>query len=199
MTKIKDLEFLPLTSERWTDFEKLFGERGACGGCWCMWWRLIRSEFMEQKGEGNKKAMKRLVDSGEVPGIMAYCDDKPVGWCSIAPRRAFLALEHSRVLKQVDDEPVWSAVCFFIAKPFRRKGVSIRLLEAAVEYAKKHGGKIIEGYPVEPHDKQPDAFMYTGLASAFHSAGFREVARRSKTRPIMRYIIEEGQNSGCRT
>jgi GNAT superfamily N-acetyltransferase len=156
-----------------------------------MWWRLKRSEFERQKGQGNKKALKKIVASGQVPGILAYADGEPIGWCSVAPRDAFPTLDRSRVLKRVDDQPVWSVVCFFVARPFRRKGVTVKLLTAAIEYAKKQGAKIVEGYPVEPKQEHiPDAFAYTGIASIFREAGFVEVVRRSETRPIMRYRIE---------
>jgi GNAT superfamily N-acetyltransferase len=191
-TITSQLKFHSLTAERWKDLLNLFGERGACGGCWCMWWRMTRSEFNRKKGEGNRKEMKKIVDRGEVPGILAYLGKEPIGWCAVAPREAFSSLERSRILKRVDDKPVWSVVCFFIAKPFRYKGVSVALLKAAIEYVKKQGGKIVEGYPVEPKtDKFPDAFAYHGLASAFRQAGFKEIARRSKTRPIMRYHIKD--------
>jgi len=189
---VSNLEFHPLTPERWTDLEKLFGERGACGGCWCMWWRLKRSDFMRQRGEANRKALKEIVDSGEVPGILAYVDGEAVGWCAVAPREAYQALERSRVLKRVDDKPVWSVVCFFVAKPFRGKGLTVKLLKAAIAYVCKHGGKIIEGYPIEPKKgRMPDPFAYTGLVSSFLKAGFVEVLRRSESRPIMRYIVGE--------
>jgi GNAT superfamily N-acetyltransferase len=186
------LEFHPVTAERWCDLEALFGSRGACGGCWCMWWRLTQSEFDRQKGEGNKRAMKEIVDSGQVPGIMAYAQKEPVGWCSIGPREVFPRLERSRILKSVDQQPVWSVVCFFVAKPFRGHGVSGKLLQAAVDYAQKQGASIVEGYPVEPKkDHMPDLFAYHGLASAFRKAGFVEVARRSETRPIMRFVFKK--------
>jgi GNAT superfamily N-acetyltransferase len=189
---VSNLEFHPLTPERWTDLEKLFGERGACGGCWCMWWKLKRSEFMRQRGEANRKALKKIVDSGEIPGIIAYANSQPVGWCAVAPRQAYPALERSRILKRVDDKPVWSVVCFFVAKPFRGKGLSVKLLKAAIKHVRKNGGKIIEGYPVEPKKaRMPDPFAYTGLVSAFRKAGFVEVLRRSESRPIMRYNIGE--------
>jgi GNAT superfamily N-acetyltransferase len=187
-----DLEFYPLTSERWQDIEKLFGERGACGGCWCMWWRLKRSDFMRQRGKENRLALKRIVDSGEVPGVLAYADGEPVGWCAVAPREVYTALERSRVLKRVDDKSVWSVVCFFVAKPFRGKGLTVKLLTAAIDYVSKKGGKMVEGYPVEPKKgRMPDPFAYTGLVSSFRKAGFVEVLRRSDTRPIMRYVIRE--------
>ncbi len=184
------LEIHPVTPDRWRDLEKLFGARGACGGCWCMWWRLRRSEFDQKKGSGTKRALKKLIATGQVPGLLAHAEGEPVGWCSVAPRHDFSALERSRILKPVDDQPVWSVVCFFVARPFRRKGVTYQLLTAAVEYAREQGAKIIEGYPVEPKTGSvPDVFVFTGLASAFRKAGFVQVARRSETRPIMRYTI----------
>jgi GNAT superfamily N-acetyltransferase len=186
--------FHPLTPERWNDFEALFGPRGACGGCWCMWWRIKRSDFDHQKGDANRLALQQIVASGEVPGLLAYyrlTGGPPVGWCSVAPRDAFPALERSRILKRVDDQPVWSAVCFFIAKTYRRQGLTISLLRAAVEYARQAGAKIVEGYPEDPRKAEiPAPFAFTGLASAFFQAGFVEVLRRSETRPIMRYYIE---------
>jgi GNAT superfamily N-acetyltransferase len=185
-----DLTFQPVGLEHWPDLEELFGERGACGGCWCMWWRLPRSQFAQQKGLGNKKALKKIVESGEAPGLLACTNGQPIAWCSIGPREGFPSLERSRILKRVDDQPVWSVVCFFIAKPFRRQGVTVKLLKAAVEYARKRGAKIVEGYPVEPKkENMPGVFAWTGLASTFRKAGFVEVARRSETRPIMRYIV----------
>lgn len=179
-----------MTKTNWDDFEKLFGERGACGGCWCMWWRMKRSEFELQKGEGNKKAMQASVDSGEIPGLIAYDGIEPIGWCSVAPRENFSALGRSRILKPVDDKPVWSIVCFFINKKYRNQRISVELIYAAMCLVKKSGGKIVEGYPIEPKkDKMPDVFAYTGLAAAFKRAGFKEVIRRSATRPIMRFEI----------
>lgn len=190
-TAVPDWEFHPLTPARWQDLENLFGERGACGGCWCMSWRLKRSEFTRQKGSKNKAALKKIVESGEVPGILAYSEGNPIAWCSVAPREVFPTLERSRVLKRIDNQPVWSVVCFFIAKGFRKSGVSVKILQAAVKYAKKNGAKIVEGYPVEPKKgKWPDAFAWTGVASAFKKTGFKEVHRSSPSRPIMRYFIE---------
>jgi len=185
-----DPKIYPLTKKRWQDFEKLFGERGACGGCWCMWWRMKRSEFELQKGAGNKKAIQTIVDSGEIPGLIAYNGNVPIGWCSIAPREKFSVLSRSRILKPIDDKPAWSIVCFFIKKEFRNQGISTKLIEATIAFVKKSGGKIVEGYPVEPKKrKMPDVFVFTGLAAAFKNAGFNEVARRSETRPIMRFQI----------
>jgi GNAT superfamily N-acetyltransferase len=183
------LEFHPVTPERWGDLERLFGERGAYGGCWCMWWRLPRAQFQWQVGQKNKAALKAIVDSGEAPGLLAYAHGEPIAWCSVGPRPAFGALERSRTLKRVDDAPVWSVVCFFVAKPFRRRGVMVPLLTAAVEYARARGASIVEGYPVDPTKGLSGYSGYTGVASAFRKAGFVEVLRRG-ARPIMRYYAE---------
>ncbi len=180
----------PLTLDQWSDFEQLFGPRGACGGCWCMWWRLPRAQFAQRQGELNRQSMQDIVTSGEVPGLLLYRDGQPVGWCSVAPREQFPVLSRSRVLKPVDDQPVWSIICFFVSRPQRHAGVMVELLNAAVEYAGSQGARILEGYPVDPKGNQtPDVFAYTGLFSAFLQAGFHEVARRSETRPIMRFAI----------
>ena len=187
---MEELYYEPVTPERRADFEALFGPRGAVGGCWCMWYRLKRSDYDAQKGEGNRRAMEAIIDSGRVPGILAYRDEEPVGWCSVAPRSEYPVLDRSRVLKPVDDQPVWSVVCFFIAKNFRGQGMSGRMLEAAVAYAREQGASIVEGYPVDPRsDSTPDVFAFTGLVSTFLEAGFEEVARRSETRPIMRRYL----------
>lgn len=178
--------FLPLTTKNWKDFELLFGPKGACGGCWCMTWRLKAADYEKMKGEGNKKAMKKLVKRSS-PGIIAYADNKPAGWCAVAPRKEYIRLEHSGILKPVDDKPAWSVSCFYIAKEFRNKGLSVKLLKAAVDFAFSNGATIVEGYPIEPkNDKMPPVFAWTGFTSIFKKNGFKEVARRSKGRPFMR-------------
>jgi GNAT superfamily N-acetyltransferase len=184
-------DFYPLTKENWKDLEDLFGEKGACAGCWCMYWRMRRKEYDASRGAGTKRKMKSMIKDGTIPGILAYDNYKPIGWCSVAPREDFPVLENSKVLKRIDSKPVWSVVCFFIKKEYRKKGVSVELLQAAKNYVKNKKGKIIEGYPVEPKSgKTADVFAWTGLSSAFKKAGFKEIMRRSETRPIMRYSIK---------
>ena len=181
----------PVSRERWEDLEQLFGPRGACGGCWCMWLRLSRAQFERQKGQGNRNAMKRLVDADRSPGVLAYVNGQPVGWCSVAPRDEFPRLETSRTLQRVDDHPVWSVVCFYVARPWRRRGVTVGLLRAAVDHARKMGATIVEGYPVEPRTPDmPGVFAWPGLVAAFRQVGFTEVARRSAVRPIMRMTVQ---------
>ena len=182
----------PLTPDRWADFESLFGPRGACGGCWCTVWRRARSEFEANKGDGNRRFLLALVNSGPPPGILGYLGDKPAAWCAIAPRTDYPSLARSRVLQPVDETPVWSVSCLFVHKDHRKKGLSVRMLKAAVEHVKKQGGTVVEGYPIEPkNDEVAPVFAWTGLARAFLAAGFTEVARRSDTRPIMRKTFRQ--------
>ena len=151
-----------------------------------MWWRLSRPEWNLGKGEDNRKAFQKLVRSGAEPGVLAYADSEPVGWCAIAPREQYSRLGSSRILSPLDDQPVWSVSCFYIARRFRNQGLSAELLKAAVDFARARGAKIIEGYPHDKKKATVDAWVYTGLASTFRKAGFQEVAKRAKTRPIMR-------------
>ncbi len=187
-----DLSFHPLTQKLWRDFELLFGRNGACGGCWCMYWKLRGKAFSENTGDVARQMQKSIVDAKTVPGLLAYSEGYPVGWIAVEPRSAYPKLAHSRVLKPVDDQPVWSITCFFVEKKHRRKGITVELLKAAVEYVKKQGGKIVEGYPVDAQESSR-CLCFTGTASAFRKAGFVEVARNSPTRPIFRYYNHENQ------
>ena len=191
-----DVEVYPATAERWKDIESLFGAKGAYAGCWCMFWRLDRADFKRMKGEGTKAVLKGMTTSNNVAGLLAYVDGQPIGWCSISPRKDYAALENSRILKRIDDMPVWSIVCFFVAKPFRNKSITSKLLRGAVKYAEQQGARIIEGYPI---DMQTDKLAgqklnsysgYMGIASIFRAAGFVKVADASETQLIMRYTVK---------
>jgi GNAT superfamily N-acetyltransferase len=155
-----------------------------------MWWRLPRAQFERQKGAGNRRAFKRLVASRKVPGLLAFVGREPVGWVALAPREAFPVLDRSHVLARVDEKPVWSVPCFFIAKEFRGKGLSVKLLRAATAFARKRGARILEGYPVvAKKGRMPDVFAWTGLPGTFENAGFVEILRRSPVRPIFRKVF----------
>ena len=191
MTQTTQLQFHPVTPDRWKDFEKLFGPNGACAGCWCMWWRLPRAEFTQKHYGGNKRVIKKIITTGQEPGMLAYADSEPIGWCAIAPREVYPSLDRSNVLQRVDDQPVWSVTCFYIARGYRKHGVTALLLQAAIQFARQHGAKIVEGYPIDAGgEKKSTTSVFTGVASTFAQAGFVEVARRSPTRPIMRYFIK---------
>ena len=182
----------PVTDDRWPDLVRLFGPRGACAGCWCMYWKRSRRDYEAGKGAGNRRALHRIVKAGEMPGLLAYDGDEPIAWCALARRDTYPRLADSRILSPVDDQPVWSVTCLFVRRDYRRAGVTPALLRAAVEHVRRRGGRVVEGYPIDPGGGRiAAAFAWTGLASAFRRAGFREVARRSATRPIMRASIDQ--------
>lgn len=179
--------YRPLTLERWDDLVTLFSEPGVQHGCWCMYWRMKRSEFHRGYGDKNKKAMKKIIASGKVPGIIAYHKREPVGWCSIAPRDDFPVLDRSPTLKRIDDQPVWSIVCLFIARAQRGRGLTRALIQAAIKHAARNGARIVEAYPIFSAQAAYAKWeLYTGLVSTFSKLGFTIVAQRSRVRPIMR-------------
>jgi len=184
------LEVRPLTSSRLADLEALFGPKGGCGGCWCMWWRFPASVYEKQKGEANHRALRDLVERRRPVGVLGYEGRRAVGWCAVAPRADLPRLDGSRVLAPVDDEPVWSVGCFLIARDARGVGRSVALLEGAVEFAASRGARQIEGYGHDPGpERYSPTFAWTGFAPTFRAAGFEEVARRSPKRPIFRLRV----------
>ncbi len=190
------IEVLPLTIKRWDDMVSVFGEHGGYAGCWCMFWRLDRSDFKKLRGGGTREILRQMTETKQEPGLITYVDGKPVGWCSVGPRENYLALENSRILKRVDEKPVWSIVCFFVDKSVRKQGLMAEMLRGAVAYAKKHGAKIVEGYPIDMQteklagQKLNSYAGYMGIASAFREVGFVEAGRASETQLIMRYKIK---------
>jgi GNAT superfamily N-acetyltransferase len=155
-----------------------------------MFWKLRGKAFDEAKGYSTRQMHKSIIDSGTVTGLLAYLDGEVVGWVAVEPRRAYEKLAHSRVLKPVDDQEVWSVTCLFVARKHRRKGIAIGLLKAAVEHVRNQGGRIVEGYPVDVKEAAAPPFIFTGTVSAFRQAGFEEVARQAPTRPIFRFVIQ---------
>ncbi len=190
---VSQTSFEPLTLKNWKQFEALFGEKGACGNCWCMYYRLRKSAFDTGKTNlGNKKAMYDLVKTGYPTGLLALYQDQAIGWLALAPREDYPRLENSRVHKRIDNEAVWSIPCTFIAKGFRRKGFSIALLKGAIAYARENRITLLEAYPAIPtQEKLPDAFAWIGLYTAFEKAGFKIVDRKSPNRPMVRYSTKE--------
>ena len=185
-----NFDIKPLSPETWNDFEELFGPKGAYGGCWCMWWRLTKSKFDKNQGAGNRQALRELVDQGKPTGLIAYIDDQPMGWCSVAPREDYGSLERSRILKRIDNKQVWSIVCFFINKQHRGKRLGLSLIKGAIQYVSDQGGKILEAYPTVVRGKElPPVSSFMGIPKIFEEAGFKEEARPSEAKMIMRYNI----------
>jgi GNAT superfamily N-acetyltransferase len=181
------LEVRPLTKGRWKDLVELFNRPGGsiARGCWCMYYRKSGGAA----GDSDKRALKSLVDGGYVPGLIGYEGGSPVGWISLGPREDYGKLQRSPVAKPVDDKPVWSIVCFFVDSRARGRGVSEALLEGAIAYARSQGATLLEAYPIDKSERSYSDFMWNGAKSMFDRAGFKEVARRRETRPVMRRAI----------
>ncbi|MGH9291382.1 MAG: GNAT family N-acetyltransferase [Acidimicrobiales bacterium] len=191
MSELHDLRFTPVTRERLDDLKRFCGIRGRHGHggfawCGCMRWRMPSSAFRTATPEQRRQALYGLVRHDIPVGILAYSDDEPVAWCSIAPRGTYEAMERSRTLQRVDDLPVWSVACFFIDGRFRAKGVTARLLGAAVAYAGQQGAVAVEGYPANPNTS---GYNYMGWPAAFAAAGFKDVTPSGAPRQVLRKML----------
>ena len=184
-----------LTADLWPSFEDLFGDRGAVGGCWCVYWR-IGSRYRDRHPEANKQSFRRVVEDGPSPGLLAFHDDVAVGWCQITPRDSVPWLDRTWRLRRVDDTPVWSISCFYVRKGCRREGVTAALITAALETARRAGAVAVEAYPLDA-DLTPSASS-TGYSSTFERAGFKIIARHVPPRPIMRYEFRLADDGSLR-
>ena len=185
------LKLQPLTVNNWHLFEEVMGEKGGCGGCWCMYFRLFPKEFSNDKYEGHKGRMYDLVKAAKPTGLIATYNKEAVGWIAFAPREDYKRIENSRGFKRIDDKPVWSVTCFFIKKEFRKMGLSEQMIKGTVDYARKKKIKILEAYPAIPYsDKVPPPFLWVGILSAFTKNGFEVVQQNGKSRAMVRLCVE---------
>lgn len=182
------LKVRPLTPDLWPALEDLFGAKGACGGCWCMYWR-IGAAYRRKLPEENRVAFRNIVKHGPPPGLIAFDGDQAVGWCQLTPRDALPWLDRAWRLKRVDDMPVWSLSCFYVRIGYRKKGVTSALIAAALKAAKRAKAPALEAYPLDA-DKTPSA-SGTGYATTFARAGFKTVACHTPPRPIMRHDLKK--------
>ena len=193
------LDIRPLTPDRLPDLASLFEQGGDPRWCWCAYFRIRGFDFSKGGKERHRAAMEAatyaIAEEDRAPGLVAYDGDEAVGWISIGPREDYERLAHSTVLKPLDDQPVWSIVCFVVGRQARGRGVARKLLEAGVDYAREHGARLLEAYPVEVAEgtRVPPGDVYRGTLSMFEKAGFEVVARRPTSggppRPIVRRAI----------
>ena len=181
-----------------TDFaivEGLFGPNGGCGGCWCMYWRVPSTgAYWEQhKGAKNKRSFKRLVESGQALGCLAFADDRAIGWCSVGPKEDFAYLDRSRSIPRDQTSAAWAISCIYILKEWRRRGVSRRLIEEACELAAASGARYLDAYPVLPKKEGliPDAFAHTGLPGPYYQNGFIRIANAGSRDILRKSSVEE--------
>ena len=171
------LQVLPATLERFDDVAAVLGPKNpASSVCWCLSHRLDARTNRELVGPARGEFVRELCSREPAPGVLAYDGDTVAGWAAVAPR-AELPFERSAKIPHVDDLPVWSAWCIRVRPGHRGKGVSHRLLEGAVEYARSQGAPAVEGYPVDNAGRRVDATMaYVGTRALFERAGFTKVA-----------------------
>jgi GNAT superfamily N-acetyltransferase len=181
-----NLTIQPLTPSLWPALEALFGKGGASNGCWCMYWR-IGPEYHKRPRENNRIAFRKIVKQGPPPGLLAFDGDLAVGWCQLTPRQDLRWLNRKPALEAVDDTPVWSISCFYVRRGYRGKGVMASLIREALKTAKRANVPAVEAYPVDTTRPGSTSNVFTGTASTFRRLGFRTVARRQPSRPIMRH------------
>jgi GNAT superfamily N-acetyltransferase len=176
----------PATADRWDDVETIMGGHGD-RGCWCQYWRKSSSDYSARPPGEGRRALRKQLQASPAPGILAYIDGRPVGWCGIGPRASMERLVRSRTIPRIDDREVWSIVCFLVRVGYRRRGVARALLRGVVDYAREQGAVGLEAYPIDPEGSRIDvAFAYVGTTGMFEAAGFRRVlqtASRSAGRP----------------
>lgn len=182
-----EILFRPVTDARLHDLARFSQCHGKFRYCSCMRWRMTSSVYRRSSKEERVAALEALVLAGTPVGILAYCEETPVGWCSVAPRDTYGALERYRALPRIDDAPVWSVACLFVDRHYRRKGMTGELLDAAVHYARDHGAPAVEGYPVAP---DAPSYTYMGTPDSYRRAGFEDVTPAGQKRMVMRYKIQ---------
>jgi GNAT superfamily N-acetyltransferase len=183
------LTIRPLTPDLWPALEDLFGKGGASNGCWCMYWR-IGPEYHKRPREQNRSALRRIVEQGPPPGLLAFDGERAVGWCQLTSRDDLAWLNRKRALEPVDAVPVWSITCFYVRRGYRRKGVMSALIAAALKAARRANAPALEAYPVDTAQPDSTSNVFTGTASVFRRTGFKTIARRLPARPIMRHDLK---------
>ena len=188
----EDFRAVSLTPERWRDFETLFGPQGACGGCWCTYFRVLSSERKSMDGNARKAFMAGRVANGPPPGLLGYFGERPVGWVQVGPRAELPQWNAPKVVsrpldeRDAEDPRVWAVSCFFISSRERGKGLSHRMLSEAIAFAEANGARVIEACPIDRTKQSKSVGLYVGSTRIFEAAGFSEVARRKDGRPLMR-------------
>jgi GNAT superfamily N-acetyltransferase len=190
-----------LTPDLWPLLESFFGSNGACGGCWCQAWRIAKGERWDDiKGAIAKERLCKGVLSGAVLGVLAFIDEKPVGWCTFGPRDSFPRLNRARSLKCNDSSSVWSIPCFFVSRDYRGRGVATVLLDRALRMMKRRNVEIAEGYPSKPDKagRYISAFAWTGTQSLFRNAGFTVAGNPGGSKQRVRKQLHAGPRRAAR-
>ena len=174
----------PATADRFDDAQHALTGGGDGRSCQCQWWTITNAEFQRTPIEQRREMLRDEMQAAPPPALIAYVDGEAAGWVRVGPRTRQIRLGRTRNFtahseEAWDDDAVWAVSCFVVRKEFRRQGLNARLLEAAVEFARAGGARVIEAYPMDPDagKKIPVNDLYHGVLSTFEQAGFREIAR----------------------
>lgn len=191
-------EVHPATEDRFDDVATLLAPRGG-PACWCLYYRLSSGDYNRLRHADRPATVRELTGRRPSPGLLAYCDGEPAGWCGFGPRADMERLQRSRTIDPVDDSPVWSVVCFVVRPGFRRRGVTRVLLHGVIDYARSAGAAGLEAYPIDPAGARVhQSAAYVGTTDLFEAAGFRRVSQTRATsarlpRWVMRLDLEAKQ------
>jgi GNAT superfamily N-acetyltransferase len=176
------ISVVPATPKRWDDVLEILGANGD-KGCWCQAPRGFDTARRGQSAPGSRRTLLRgQLAEDPPPGMLAYVEGEPAGWCGFGVRTSLPRLERSRTIPKVDDLPVWAILCFNVRTGFRRRGVARALLEGVVAYARRSGAPGVEAYPVDPEGGRVDtSFGYVGLTPMFEKLGFERVTETAAT------------------
>jgi GNAT superfamily N-acetyltransferase len=192
---------IPANEASWEDLQAVFG-RGGPAKCQCQRIKLGDHDWYAMPVEDRAHRLREETDCGHpeadrTSGMVAYLDDEPVGWVAVEPRAHYRRLRGSSVpwagrTQDPDDPDVWAIVCFAIRPGYRGQGLTRPLAAAAVEFARAHGAKAVEGYPMLRRAGQVVSWgeMNVGSRSTFAAAGLREVSHPTTRRLVMRLELD---------
>jgi GNAT superfamily N-acetyltransferase len=194
---LRVVRIVPVTPDLWPAVATLFAEGGDPKWCSCMYWRVRGLDFSNSTAASNREALGAAVEAAAAahspaPGLAALDDDgRAVGWVAVSPRTAYERIERSTRIPSSDERPVWSVVCFVVARRARGRGIAAALLEAAVEHARAGGAPALEAYPADSGGRRlPASAAYTGTLAMFEGAGFVKVAdTQSRTGGVPRVVV----------
>jgi predicted GNAT family acetyltransferase len=186
---------VPVTPERWPDFEDLFGKQGACYGCWCTHFRLPPAARRENDRERNKDHIRVRIETGPPPGLLAFQDGKAVGWMQVGPRADVPEFNNagrgSAPLEPADasDPDVWAISCFFLRSKARGKGLTHQLVQGGIEFARENGARFLEACPMDLSRDSRSIGLFVGSTRVFEKAGFQRMVERKAGRPLVRLVL----------
>jgi GNAT superfamily N-acetyltransferase len=186
------IEVLPASADRWADVERVMRTPGDPEVCWCQVFRVPREDWDARPVEANRDDLRALVTEGLRPGLVAYDDGEPVGWCSVGPLEQFVRLASSPFIAAArpDGDDLagrWSVTCFVVTEPARGSGLVGTLLDAAVAFAREQGAAGIEGLPLDVSAAEhvtPD-HLFGGTLATFEAAGFEAGERVGPDRVLV--------------